>query len=100
MFTKAGEVFKFVNCHKPYEEVNFFNYSENHFFFKFKKKKKAERIRIIQRGGTISENNGLCRVNGVLAVSRAFGDLKLKPIVIAEPEIATYQLRGEEVFFL
>ena len=44
---------------------------------------KSERDIIIKRGGFIKNN----RVNGIMAVSRTFGDKKLKPIMICKPDI-------------
>lgn len=46
-----------------------------------------ERIRIEKSGGLLHCRNGVWRVNGTLAVSRAFGDLYLKDHVISEPDI-------------
>ena len=48
----------------------------------------------------MTEMNGLGRVNGMLAVSRAFGDIGLKAVVTAEPEISTYAMKGGENFLL
>jgi serine/threonine protein phosphatase PrpC len=38
------------------------------------------------------------RVNGCLSVSRAFGDMELKPIITALPDICTYTMDGSERF--
>jgi len=45
---------------------------------------------------------GVPRVNGVLAVSRAFGDLALQPFVSALPEISEARLtsKAEEEFLI
>ncbi|PRP77308.1 protein phosphatase 2C-related protein [Planoprotostelium fungivorum] len=63
----------------------------------------SEQDRIQQAGGTVTKiavrgnNKTIARVNGVLAVSRALGDLGLEPFITAEPEIQTFQLsRCEE----
>ena len=39
-------------------------------------------------------------MNGRLAVSRTFGDVNLKPVVISEPEIVKFPLAGNEVLML
>ena len=47
-----------------------------------------EAARVVAAGGHVSEEEGdVKRVNGELAVSRAFGDFSLKPHVIVEPQI-------------
>ena len=60
----------------------------SYFFLQLK-----ERKRIKKAGGFISFN-GVWRVAGVLATSRALGDypLKEKNLVIAEPDILTFDL--------
>jgi len=80
LVNKGGDVFPFVTCHKP--------------------KFESERQRIEQKGGFVTEVNGLFRVNGLLAVSRAFGDLQLKSVVTAEPELASYKFKGDENYLL
>lgn len=40
------------------------------------------------------------RVNGKIAVSRAFGDPSLKPIIIAEPESIRVPLSGDDRFLM
>ena len=51
-----------------------------------------ERERIESRGGHVGVNaaGGPMRVNGMLAVSRAFGDVLVKPngVVTAEPDVS------------
>ncbi|CAG0895549.1 unnamed protein product [Darwinula stevensoni] len=56
-----------------------------------------EKRRIEEVGGFISFN-GVWRVQGVLATSRALGDfpLKTKGVVIAEPDILTFDLKDWE----
>eukprot|EP00501_MAST-03F_sp_TOSAG23-6_P001801 GSMAST32.ASY1.ANO1.1879.1 assembled CDS len=44
----------------------------------------------IQKAGGIVIHQGVWRVEGVLAVSRAFGDRRLKRFVIAEPDIQVH----------
>ena len=60
-----------------------------------------ERKRIRKAGGFISFN-GVWRVAGVLATSRAMGDypLKDKNLVIAQPDIITFDLTKNEAQFL
>ena len=67
-----------------------------HFIFQLK-----ERKRIKKAGGFISFN-GVWRVAGVLATSRALGDfpLKEKNLVIAEPDILTFDLSDVEPKFM
>ncbi|XP_041357070.1 protein phosphatase 1L-like [Gigantopelta aegis] len=60
-----------------------------------------ERNRIRQAGGFISFN-GVWRVAGVLATSRALGDypLKEKNLVIADPDIMTFDLNNLKPLFM
>ena len=60
-----------------------------------------ERNRIRQAGGFISFN-GVWRVAGVLATSRALGDypLKEKNFVIADPDIMTFDLNNLKPRFM
>ncbi|KAJ6696930.1 hypothetical protein OIU85_003304 [Salix viminalis] len=46
-----------------------------------------ERLRIENSGGFLHCRNGIWRVHGSLAVSRAIGDLHLKQWIISDPEI-------------
>jgi serine/threonine protein phosphatase PrpC len=39
-----------------------------------KPEEKSEKNRILERGGTVEMDDTVCRVNGILATSRAFGD--------------------------
>jgi serine/threonine protein phosphatase PrpC len=50
-----------------------------------------ERRRVIAAGGRVTNSYGVPRVNGILAVSRAFGDRGVTG-VIAEPEIQEHRL--------
>ncbi|XP_039292115.1 flocculation protein FLO11 isoform X2 [Nilaparvata lugens] len=43
---------------------------------------------------------GVWRVNGVISVSRAIGDVKLKPSMTAEPEIRVLDLDGTEDYLI
>jgi len=60
-----------------------------------------ERRRIQSHGGFV-QVLGVPRVNGVLAVSRAFGDSSLKPYITSAPEIAEVELGaiGEDEFII
>lgn len=51
-----------------------------------------ETARIVANGGYVRDN----RVNGVLAVSRAFGDFELKPLVSCVPDFEIHQ-RNQDV---
>jgi protein phosphatase 1L len=42
--------------------------------------------RIVKNNGFITMKDGVARVDGSLAVSRAIGDLKYKDFVISDPE--------------
>eukprot|EP00026_Physarum_polycephalum_P014356 Phypoly_transcript_14862.p1 GENE.Phypoly_transcript_14862~~Phypoly_transcript_14862.p1 ORF type:complete len:282 (+),score=39.60 Phypoly_transcript_14862:74-919(+) len=54
-----------------------------------------ERARIEGIGGRIiQEPNNVCRVEGILAVSRAIGDYHLKPYVIPDPEVTLTTLQS------
>uniref|UniRef100_A0A5B7BWQ8 PPM-type phosphatase domain-containing protein n=1 Tax=Davidia involucrata TaxID=16924 RepID=A0A5B7BWQ8_DAVIN len=59
-----------------------------------------ERFRIENSGGYVDCRNGVWRVNGSLAVSRAFGDLYLKEWVISEPEIKKLPLTSDCEFLI
>merc|ERR1711871_1026532 len=59
-----------------------------------------ERKRIEDSGGSV-KMFGCARVNGILAVSRAFGDRSLKSSgVVADPEIMTHQLGADDLFLV
>lgn len=64
-----------------------------------KPEKPKERLAITQRNGFIS-HVGCWRVMGVLAMSRAIGDLPLKPYVSAEAEIGERQLNDSDEFIV
>jgi len=65
-----------------------------------------ERERIYNEGGFVKYdmpfardgNKGTLRVNGVLAMSRAFGNFSLKPFVTALPEITFRTLRKDDLY--
>ena len=50
-------------------------------------------------GGFIGEEGGIMRVNGSVAVSRAFGDVRHK-VIIPEPDIVEHELYGDEEFIV
>jgi serine/threonine protein phosphatase PrpC len=55
----------------------------------------------LKEKGTVTQiavrgNKAIARVNGVLSVSRALGDLTLQPFVSAEPEIQSFKLCEED----
>lgn len=43
---------------------------------------------------------GVDRVMGQLAITRAIGDTELKPFVTSEPEIVSFELEGDEDFLI
>jgi len=55
-----------------------------------------EERRIRELGGHIQEG----RVNGKLAVSRAFGDFYMKPFVTCEPYINTFDLTDDDMYVI
>ncbi|KAL2231796.1 UNVERIFIED_CONTAM: putative protein phosphatase 2C 2 [Sesamum indicum] len=59
-----------------------------------------ERERIENSGGFLHCHNGVWRVNGSLAISRAFGDVHLKDWIICEPEIVKVALTSECEFLI
>ncbi|XWS21960.1 hypothetical protein CRYUN_Cryun30bG0102900 [Craigia yunnanensis] len=59
-----------------------------------------ERLRIESSGGFVQCRNGVWRVQGSLAVSRAIGDLNLKQWIISEPEIKTLPLTSDCEFLI
>mmetsp|Transcript_5601 Transcript_5601/g.14183 ORF Transcript_5601/g.14183 Transcript_5601/m.14183 type:complete len:508 (-) Transcript_5601:452-1975(-) len=66
-----------------------------------KPNKKKEKQRIEAAGGKVMVNaNGISRVNGTLAISRSFGDRKMKPIVSSEPEITFHEITPGDDFVI
>ncbi|GAV59377.1 PP2C domain-containing protein [Cephalotus follicularis] len=59
-----------------------------------------ERQRIENSGGFVNCRNGVWRVHGSLAVSRAIGDMHLKDWVISEPEITRLHLTPDCDFLI
>ncbi|XP_033209840.1 protein phosphatase 1L [Belonocnema kinseyi] len=69
--------------------------------FDHKPQQQRERKRINKAGGLVTFN-GVWRVAGILATSRALGDypLKDKKLVIADPDILTFDLSDHNPMFL
>ncbi|XP_034950097.1 protein phosphatase 1L [Chelonus insularis] len=69
--------------------------------FDHKPQQQRERQRINKAGGMVTFN-GVWRVAGILATSRALGDypLKDKKLVIADPDILTFDLKDHDPMFL
>ena len=61
--------------------------------------RKDEEARIRKLGGTL-KHWGRWRVEGVLAVSRAIGDVGLQPYITCEPEITEKALDTEDEFLV
>ncbi|XP_021775285.1 probable protein phosphatase 2C 32 [Chenopodium quinoa] len=59
-----------------------------------------ERFRIENTGGFVHSCNGIWRLQGTLAVSRAIGDLHLKEWIISEPEIQKVPLTSDCDFII
>ncbi|KAG7199640.1 hypothetical protein KM043_014234 [Ampulex compressa] len=69
--------------------------------FDHKPQQERERRRIYKAGGRVTFN-GVWRVAGILATSRALGDypLKDKKLVIADPDILTFDLSDHNPMFI
>ncbi|CAH0515937.1 unnamed protein product [Peronospora belbahrii] len=59
-----------------------------------------EKQRIEDTGGMVLYVRGVARVNGQLAVARAFGDSELSELVIADPEVTVHALRQEDEYIV
>lgn len=59
-----------------------------------------EQKRIAQLGGTILNCMGVARVNGVLAVSRAFGNRMLRSVIRPDAEIIIRELTREDEYLV
>lgn len=57
-----------------------------------------ERARIEAAGGIVKSYNGLYRVNGIMALSRAIGDGSERPILIADPDVEVWQIQETDEF--
>ncbi|KAA8521096.1 hypothetical protein F0562_011751 [Nyssa sinensis] len=80
VLSRKGVAYALTNDHRPSRE--------------------DERLRIENSGGYVHCRNGVWRVNGSLAVSRAIGDLHLKQWVISEPEIKKLPLTSDCEFLI
>jgi protein phosphatase 1L len=61
---------------------------------------KDEKTRIYDSGGFVENIYGCHRVNGILAVSRSFGDLKLKKHVISTPDIIKHPINNGDKYII
>lgn len=59
-----------------------------------------EQKRIAQLGGVVLNCMGVARVNGVLAVSRAFGNRMIKSVIRPDAEITTRELTRDDEFLV
>ncbi|CAI5729656.1 unnamed protein product [Hyaloperonospora brassicae] len=59
-----------------------------------------EKRRIEESGGMVLYVRGVARVNGRLAVARAFGDSELGRLVIADPEVTVHALHQEDEYIV
>ena len=59
----------------------------------------SEKERIEKAGGFVAFL-GAWRVNGVLSVARAIGDIQQKPSITAEPDVCMVDLTGEEDYLV
>ncbi|KAG7380393.1 hypothetical protein PHYPSEUDO_007248 [Phytophthora pseudosyringae] len=59
-----------------------------------------EKQRIEEHGGMVLYVKGVARVNGRLAVARAFGDAELSELVIADPEVTVHELHREDEYIV
>lgn len=60
----------------------------------------SEKQRVEEAGGIVLYVHGVPRVNGRLAVSRAFGDSELKEVVIPLPDVTTHELTADDEFIV
>lgn len=60
----------------------------------------AEKERVEKAGGRVDFASGKWRVNGRLAVTRSFGDVALKPMVSAVPEIVRRRISANDALLL
>jgi protein phosphatase 1L len=60
----------------------------------------SEQRRITEMGGQVVNCSGIPRVNGVLAVARAFGNRALKHVIKPEPEMFTYEIKDGDTFLV
>lgn len=60
----------------------------------------SEKERIENMGGKVYKKLGIARVNGILTVSRAFGDIELYPYISSEPSIQMIEVSDEYNFLI
>eukprot|EP00732_Lithocolla_globosa_P001443 Lithocolla_globosa_v1_NODE_721_length_3385_cov_11.766967.p1 type:complete len:874 gc:universal NODE_721_length_3385_cov_11.766967:713-3334(+) len=60
----------------------------------------SEKDRIELLGGFVQDVSGTLRLNGMLAVTRSFGDVRFRRFVTAEPEVKQHPLSGQEDFLV
>lgn len=56
--------------------------------------------RIVSNNGFVTMKNGIARVDGSLAVSRAIGDIRYKEFLISDPETCTHQIEADDDLLL
>jgi len=59
-----------------------------------------EKKRIEAKGGVFVERGGILRLGGLYSVTRAFGCTRMSNFLIAEPEVISYELQGDEEFLV
>jgi serine/threonine protein phosphatase PrpC len=73
---------------------------QNGMMFKLTEEHKPDRIdeydRIVRNNGFVSMKNDVARVDGILAVSRAIGDMQQKQYLIPESETNSYQIQPND----
>ena len=79
-----------INKNGTYEQI-----SEDH-----KPDRADERKRIFSAGGLVLNFDGVWRVNGSLAMTRAIGDKQLKRLIIPNPEVYTRIITEEMQFII
>jgi len=60
----------------------------------------GERVRISEAGGYVTDIDGTPRMNGLIAVSRAFGDTSYKALMSHQPEIYSTAMQKGDVLVL
>lgn len=102
LLVKNGETVQIVNSHKASRKVTailLFHPGlviNSDSFLSLQ----SERDRVISAGGEIFPLQGIDRVMGQLAITRAIGDTDLKPYITSEPEIVSFELDGDEDFLI
>ncbi|XP_076108667.1 uncharacterized protein LOC143076712 isoform X1 [Mytilus galloprovincialis] len=65
-----------------------------------KPEREDERVRIQNLGGYVLNMGGVWRVNGMLSVSRALGDLAQKKFISSDADVTTVDLDGTEDYLI